>query len=344
MTADLANPVPSPYKDRSGWLIAFGVFEVLIAFFCLMFVLFVILVLTLPQFRTAGSSAQHHVPQAAGLISATIVDGGSAAVFLILGVGSIRCRNWARIAMIVVSGFWLVVGALTTLVIALLFPSMMRQQSGVSPQAAHVGYIMMMALMGVLMVAMPGLFLFFYTRASVRATCLARKAGAASAAPGPNSTAIVTPTSVPGPIIVLAVWQGLGVFGVLGFFMVRSTLFFGVVIHGLPAFLVLISLSTLSGYAARSIYQRRLVGWSLAVGIALFGMASTVATFAGRDMLQVYREMGFPEEQIQVFYAFPQMRWIIWFSILPVMTAYLALLVYTRKFFSETTRESGSAL
>lgn len=343
MAADLANPVPPPYKDRRGWLIAFGVLEILFAIFCLMLVVLVILVFTLPQFGNLNSSPQQHATQAAGLISAIVVYGSMAAMFLTIGVGSVGCRNWARIAMIVVSGSWLCMGVISTLGIALLFPEVMSRQNGVSPQAAHTAVVVMVVLMGALMVAMPSLLLFFYTRPSVRATCLARKTSQIPPARAAILINKVKPAGVPTPLIVLAVWQGLGVFSVFGFLMVRSTVIFGVVLHGLAAFSVLFSVAALSGYAAWAIYQRQALGWFLAVALTLYRLASIVATFAGRDMLQVFRDMGMREEQIQVFYMFPQMRWIIWISIVSVTTAYLALLVYTWKFFSRATPEAGWA-
>jgi hypothetical protein len=339
MTADHANPTRTTYRDRRGWLIAFGVFEILFAIFCTFIILVVVAVFTLPQFR--NSNSQQNATQAAGLVSAIVVYGSMAAVFLTIGIGSVRCRNWARIAMIVVSGFWLVVGVITTLVIAFLFPEILRQQNGVSAQAAHNMVIVMTGLMGALMVALPSLLLFFYTRPSVRDTCLARKTGKTHTASLPQLTPIVKLPGVPAPIIVLAVWQGLGVFSVLGYFKYHSTFVFGVVLHGLPAFSVLFSLTALSSYAAWAIYRRQAEGWFLALTLALFSLASNVATFAGRDMLQVCREMGMREEQIQVLYTFPQLRWIIWISAVPVTTAYLALLVYTWKFFSPPPAVTG---
>jgi ABC-type microcin C transport system permease subunit YejB len=120
---------------------------------------------------------------------------------------------------------------------------------------------------------------------------------------------------------------------VLAFLFVQSTVLFGVVLHGLAAFLVLLAVSVLSGFAAVLIYRRDFVGWALALFNAIFGIANMFITFAGHDMLQIYREMGLNEQQLQSFQQFPQMPRMIWLMTLPVTIVYLALLLYTKRFF-----------
>ncbi len=328
MTADLPGPSPVMFKDRRGWLIAFGVFEILIACFCLLLVLLVVVALSLPQHGNPQLSPQNSLSPALQIISAVLVYGGMAAVFLTIGVGSIRCKNWARIAMLVVSGFWLGMGVLTTLVIMLVVPSIMRQQGRLSPEALHGVILVMTVFTCFFMVVMPAVFLFFYSRKSVKATCLVGGAGQALA---PVTT--THHSNVPVPVIILATLQGLGIFSVFGFLVVRATVLFGTVLHGTAAFITLLVVSTLSGYAAWSIYQRKLVGWTIALSISLFSLASTIVTFAGHDMLQIYREMGLSEQQMQAFQQLPQLQSMLWFLMLPGATAYFAFLVYTRKYF-----------
>ncbi len=315
------GPRPVPYKDRRGWLIGFGVVEILIACFSL---LLVVLVLSLPHVGTRTT------------IFAAVLYGGMAAVLLAIGVGSIRCRNWARIAMLVVSGLWLGIGVLSTLPILLLVPSIMQQQGRVSPEARHIVLVVMTATMSFFLVVMPTVFLVFYSRKSVKATCLSHGAGQV---PAPTTTELPA-SKVPVPVIILAIWQGLGVFA---FLWVRATVVFGAVLHGQAAFLVLLAHSALSGYAAWSIYRRKLVGWAIAMFNAVFWTASTVTTFAGHDLLRIYREMGLSEQQMQAMEQFPQVQTMVWLVTLPAMTALLAFLLYTKKFFSQTGTGAASA-
>lgn len=335
MATDLANSAPLPYKDRRRWLMAFGVFEILIAIICLMFVLLIILAFTLPQFKTASSSPQNQAPQAAAVILGAIVYGGMAAGFLVLGVGSIRCRNWARIGMIVVSGFWLGTGVLTTLVIALVVPAIMRQQAGSNGEASHVVFLVMMVFTVCFMILMPAVLLIFYSRKSVRATCLSQTADRVPpvASIEPRIAEARARAKVPVPVIILAVWQGFGVFAPFSLLILRSTFLFGIFLHGTAAILYLSAYAGFCGFASWSIFRQKLIGWETALFVTLFGMASFVTTFAGCDLLQIYRQMGIPEEQLQIFYQFPQMTLITWIMSLLGFTGYFAFLVYTRKFF-----------
>lgn len=335
MTSEPFGPRPVPYKNRRGWLIGFGVVEILIACFSLLFVL---LVLSLPHLGTRNLSGRASISPTAMVFNAVFY-GVMAGVFLAIGVGSIRCKNWARIAMLAVSGLWLGIGVLSTLSILLLAPSIMQQQGGISPQARHIVLVVMTAMIGFFMVVMPTVFLVFYSRKSVKATCLSLAAGQV---PGPTTMELPA-SKVPVPVIILAIWQGLGIFTVFTFLLVRATVVFGVVLHGPAAFLVLLAFSALSGYAAWLIYQRKLVGWAIALFNAVFWTASTIATFVGHDLLRIYREMGLSEQQLQPLRQFPQMQTMIWLMIVPVMTALLVFILYTKKFFSQAGTGAASA-
>jgi hypothetical protein len=254
-----------------------------------------------------------------------------AAVFVTAGIGSIRCKNWARILMLVVSGFWLACGLLGTLMMAFIFPAIMRQQAGnVPPGIQHAMMVGMIAFMAVLMVLLPAIFLFFYSRKSVRATCLAQKGAQAA-------TAAAGGTPVPGlpvPLWILGVWQALGAFSLFAFLFVHVTFVFGVILHGAAAFLVLLTYSVLSGYAAWAIFRQKLIGWEVALFNATFWTISMVVTYARRpDMLQLYREMGFNDQTLRIYEEFPELLSVVWVGVILGMTALLVFLLYTRKFF-----------
>jgi len=343
MATDLAGQPPLPFRDRRGWLIVFGIFEILIALFCLMMVALVALIYTFPQLGQTSAPQQSPGLQISGLAMTVLVYGGAAAAFLAIGIGSIRCRNWARIAMLVVSGFWLGTGILSMVVLFLLMPAIMRQQAGADPAVQNGVFLFMMVFMGFLMVLLPAVFLIFYSRKSVRSTCLARKPSHTPAIRTTVTTAAPTDTvappkaMVPVPLIVLAVLLATGVFAPLALLVVHTTFLFGIYLHGWPAFFYLAAYAVLSGFAAWSTYKQRLIGWEIGLFILLFGIASFVTTFAGHDLLQVYRNLGFSEDQLLAFKQIPQMASIIWISSLAGMTTYFAFIVYTRKFFTTET-------
>jgi hypothetical protein len=265
------------------------------------------------------------------MVFAALQYGLLAAVFITAGVGSIRCKNWARIMMLVVSGLWLACGLLGTLMMVFILPAIMRQQPvHVAPGIQDAIVVGVIAFMVVLMVLLPAIFLFFYSRKSVRATCLAPK-GAQVAT---STDGGVAAPGLPVPLIILGVWQALGVLSVLAVLFMRVTFVFGVVLHGAAAVLVLLSQSVLSGYAAWAIFRQKLIGWQIALTLASFWTVSTLVTFVRKpDLLQLYREMGFSAPMLDTYQQFPQILSVTWVGMAVGMTALLVFLLYTRKFF-----------
>src|SRR5947207_616788 len=111
-------PIPAsvPYKNRRGWLIAFGIVQILIpCFFLLMTAIMAFGVASLPK-TSPGSPA---LPTAM-LYVVALVYLGVAALFIVTGIGSIRAKNWARITILILSWFWLVTGVFSVLILAVL--------------------------------------------------------------------------------------------------------------------------------------------------------------------------------------------------------------------------------
>ncbi|MGO9269479.1 MAG: hypothetical protein ACLQOO_04340 [Terriglobia bacterium] len=328
MTPSLPATPPAPYPDRRGWLIAFGVVEILVAVFSLLVMVlqvFAVLKLnpeTLPQ---QGSLS----PTAALAIGAAFY-GFIAALFVTVGVGSIRCENWARITMLVVSGLWLGFGVLGTLIAALMLPTILQQQPGIAMESRHLVVTVIFGVMGFFMIVMPAVFLIFYSRKSVKATCLR-----AEQVPAPAGTEVAR-AKTSAAVVVLAVWQGLGVISVVAYPIVRAAVVFGLVLRGPLALGVLLANSVLSGYAAWSIYRRRFAGWAIALFTTVFWTASWVTTMARHDLLEVYREMGLSEQQMRIYQQSPQMLTIVQGACLVVPVGLLVLLLYCRKYFSRT--------
>jgi len=326
MSPDLPVPPIPAYKSRRGWLIAFGVVEILIGCVCL---LGIVGTLLLPSPTVVPASTPPMSPVALKVLTTTIY-AGIALLFLVIGVGSIRCKNWARIAMLAVSGFWLVNGLIGIVAFYLLFPAL-PLQSRVPPEVARTVLAVTVAIMGVIFVLIPIVFLIFYSLKSVRATCLALT----PVAP------VQTPVSrLPSPVVVMAVWEGIGGLAILGFLMVQSTALFGVVLRGLPAFLVLLAHTILSSVAVWLIVRRKFMGWVLALLKSAFWAISWTITLAGRDTIQLYREMGFEEKQLQEFQQLPHLQSLMWVMNVSEMGAFLIFLMYARKFFPRENAKS----
>lgn len=310
--------IPS-HRNRRPWLIAFGVLEILIG--CLL--LFSVVETQRAPLRGEESGLQLPVSPVAMKFATTIVNGGMALLFLAIGVGSIQCRDWARLAMLGLSGFWLATGLFTTVIYFLMAPTI-QQQSDAPPEVVQTVYGLSTALVIFAFVLLPTIFLMFYSSKSVKATCLALTP------PSPAGTASF---GIPAPLIAVAVSEGLGGFAILSFMIAPATAVFGVVVHGLPAFLVLLAFSLASGFAAVLIVYRKYSGWLLALVKNAVALVSWSITVTGRDVNQFYRELGLNESQMQAFHAFPQIQSLTWYLSVPAMAAYVIYIAYARKYF-----------
>jgi hypothetical protein len=335
---DALQPVagPVPYKNRRGWLIAFGVVEILMGCGFLLLIL-------LSAFAFLGPAAAKMPPNAmaAGPMSKSVLlamvgiqYGMMAAVFFIAGIGSIRCKNWARIMMLVVSGFWLGIGLISVLVVAFLVPTIMRQQTGnIDSSVQHTIMAGLIIFMTAIMVVLPAIFLVFYSRKSVKATCQGNK-GLIDTAPAAASTGL------PIPLVILGVWQGMGVFSVFAALIMPVTFFFGFVVRGAGAILILLGYSVLSGYASWSIFHQRLIGWKICLFAAAFGTVSLVISFARYpDLMKFYEQMGLHSQNLQIYEQFPQLLTFMWVSIIVGLTAFMVFVLYTRRYFPPNGRE-----
>ena len=328
MDSRLPVVVPSPYKRRRGWLIAFGVIEILIGCFFLLLILFSILAFVGPTAAPmpSGPISPHALMALLGLQYGLL-----SAVFFAGAIGSIRCKNWARILMLVISGLWLAFGLVSTLVLAFILPTVLQQHPSNLPSAAlHAILVGVIAVETVVMVLLPAIFLFFYSRPSVRATCLAQKAAQAAT---PVAGATPSP-ALPVPLVILVVWQGFSAFSIFAALLMRVAILFGVVVHGATASLVFLTHCVLSGYAAWAIFRRKLIGWQIALFTTSFWAISCLVGSVRRpNLLQLLREMGFGDEALRFYEQFPRLLPLVWVVSIVVMIGFLVFLLYTRKFF-----------
>jgi hypothetical protein len=333
MDSALPVAVPAPHKNRRDWLIAFGIIEILVGCAFLLMIVFSAVAFLGPAATKMPPGAMS--PRALlGLVG--LQYGLMAAAFFTGGVGSIRCKNWARILMLVVSGFWLALGLMTTLIMVFIVPTVMRgQPARIPPGTQHAIMLGVLTAIIVLGVLLPAIFLFFYTRQSVKATCLAQKA-----AQGP--TAVAGGTLAPGlpvPLVILGAWQALGAISVLAILFMQVVIVFGVVLHGAAAVFVLLTFSALSGYAAWATFHQELIGWQIALFTAALGTISMLVTYARHpDLLQLFREAGYTDQMLRIYEQFPRGLPLICAGSIVMATVYLVFLLYMRRFFPTDAR------
>jgi hypothetical protein len=75
---------------------------------------------------------------------------------------------------------------------------------------------------------------------------------------------------------------------------------FGAILSGFVGSLLWLVLAALLGYAAWSIYHLRVAGWWIVLGVLVVFTISNAITFSRVDLMDLYRRMGYPEDQLEL--------------------------------------------
>jgi len=318
MGTTLPAQAPAPYNDRHIWLIVFGVAEVLVGCF------FVKVGMMFVSMSLEGTRHPLSALRPALMLLYNLAHfGGLAAVFFIIGIGSILCRNWARVASLVISGLWLCAGVSGSLnYFFVLSPGLSAEEE-------------VDIFVGLFTIILPAVFLFFYSRKSVRETCFARgKRQPAQMTPSPVS---VLSRDVPTGVLFLASYQLFSLYAlVISTAILNVAIFFGTILHGLAALLLTVLISAVYSYDAWAVYRRKLVGWWLAVFLAVFSLANIVATYHGHTFSQVW--LSGPGGDVGAL--LPGVEAVTLASTALWTAAMLAFLLYVKKYFVRTSSAS----
>jgi hypothetical protein len=303
------------FKDRSLGLVIFGLVEILIGVCC---------ALLGPLILAAGSlmgtaDLRSTVPSA---VLYTVV----AAVFIWLGVGSIRARRWACVLTLSLSWIWLVTGICSMVVGAWLVPVMLRGMvagSDLPPNFVFVVSLVVFGVIGFLYVLLPGAFVLFYRSPHVVATCRARDSQ-------PQWT-----DDLPPRLLTLVIVWALAAVSVLvmpayGFVVP----FFGVVLSGASGAVVWFAI--LAGCVALAWGSARRAPWAWWGGFVAVVVAtlSSVITAVCVDPAKFVLAMGLPEEQMVLLSGIVMPgRWVMALIWVVVWGTFLGYLMTVRRFF-----------
>lgn len=319
-----STPVPPvlEFRDRRGGLIGFGILLVVLGCLCALLAPLMFVGQALTTVRT-GVRADYHL-----LGPMILTYAGMAAVFTILGIGSILARRWARALALILAWVWLLSGIVGTAVMAFVLPKMFGGQMP-DGQSLPVGarqtmVAIAMAFIAVIYVVLPGLLVFFYGSRHVKATCEFRD-------PVRRWT-----DACPLPVLALSLIMGFGALSLVLMPVVFRVAvpFFGVFATGWPEAGLLVVLIGLSAYSAWSTYRLRLTGWWVLLVFLLVMTASTALTFARHDLLEMYQLAGYSREQL----AQMQRTGLLSSPWMPAMTAasplaMIGYMLWVKKFF-----------
>jgi|SRR5579859_3013489 len=265
-TLAAAAPPPSPpaYKDRRWLLILAGVVELLMALVALGFVAIFFLA------SAVGAKQPPPPGMSLGALRALVsLFYGAIAIFLIVvAIGSILAKNWARITGLVAAWFWLAMGVLGTLMAALIMPAAIhqaeRQAQSAPPPALF--FAIFFTVIAALYVGVPLAFVLIYSNRNVRMTCLARSgqlpvAGVAGTTPG---VPVITKPSYPVAVGILVGWLAFGILVSIPALLLvhtRAYPFFGTFVYGITARALPLVLVAVHAFFVWHLYKLRPLGW-----------------------------------------------------------------------------------
>jgi len=294
--ADGALPVvaPPPYKNRRGWLVAFGIFEILIG--CVMLGMIALSVFAMRMASAAPAAPPPTIPgvppPAVVMAIIAVFYGLLAVLFVTVGIGSVQAKRWARMAMLVISWCWLAMGVMGMAMMALIMPAILQnaRQQASTPMPESMELTMrvgMLAVIGVFFILLPLVFVLFYSGKNVKATCENRSGGTPS---GPRRPVVV---------IVVAVWYAMSAVSCVTVLLVIPAFpLFGFVLMGWSARVAAIAVGGLCAWLAWNLYHQRALAWRVAIGWLVIGLVSMLVTQSRLGIVETYRRMGYSELEI----------------------------------------------
>lgn len=278
------------FRDRRKGLTVFGVLCVAVGAFATCFAVLAPIVAVV-----ASVSPQTGVPAAdvRGLVIATLFYMGLAALFVTLGIGSLRARRWVRPIMLVVSWVWLgcgVLGLASWLILLPTFPSAMRAARPDDPPIPDdvMTAVTLIASLFLLVayVALPSLFVWFYNDRDVKET-LER------ADPAPRWT-----DRCPLPVLGMSLCLFAGAAAALAPLPYGAVPALGRILTGGSAAVFCLAIAASAAALGWGSYKLRSWGWWGSLALVLLVHAGSLATFLRFDMTTIYHRMGMPPEEI----------------------------------------------
>jgi len=252
-----------------------------------------------------------------------LVAGG---VLIGLGIGSCGQRRWARALSLVVGWSWLAVGAISVVMMTVLLPRILKasQPNGQQmPGAVQlVAMVTALVFLAIFFIAVPAVLVFFYQSRHVKATCEARSPAAWT-------------DLCPLPLLTLCLWLGLGALMMLIVPLGSRGVIplFGHLFSGPLGFACYALIAFLWGFSAWLLFRLRPSGWWLALVTICVMTASAVFTLSQIDLADMYRQMGYGEQQVQLIQQSgllkaPGMPYLAFSGAIPL----LVLLIVTKRF------------
>jgi hypothetical protein len=322
-------PEAPPYRDRSTGLMIFGIIQIILGLLAALMVPLIGLSAVLSRVAPAG----HLRPIQYIASSAAYVF--IAATLLVLGLGSISIKRWARALTLIVSWYCLVTGVLMTILLTAVLPVAMRgilaqaRQATAAPSPDIPTSVMaviltvMIVFIAFFMIIVPLAFVLFYSRQDVEQTCRYR-----------DPVARWTDRT-PLPVLGASVIMFIGAVSMLVTAISAPVFpFFGRYLSGVGGTACFFVVGFLDLYLAFAIFRLQVAGWWIAVLALLARLVSMGLTYAKADLMFAYSKMGMSDQQLELLRANPMFRGhvILWWSLLSLLI-FFGYLLWLKRYF-----------
>ena len=293
------------FRDRIGWIVAFGIFE---AGLGLLIWAIAVLMLVLPMPASTGFGLRWRAAAIPGVFGTAL---------LVAAIGSIRRKDWGRVASLVLSSLWLFYGLCSLVVAVALFPAAAVKLSSITAEQHRELFWSTLGLLACAHVLLPGLLLLFYSRKSVRAMFLA------NSPPGQGPRR-------PFSIVLLSGSLALGVFALLSSLLLSrpAATFFGLVLHGPLAVAVIVMNAVVFAGIAWVIWRQRTAAWWAALLFSVFWSVSGAVPFS-------QPELPPPHFDFDEFLMFQRVSAVLFGAL------FVGLLLFTRRHFQPPISSPG---
>jgi hypothetical protein len=313
----------SDHRDRTTGLILFGIIAVLAGVLCAAMV-----PLTLAAVALGDSLADlGTTPMTLRTAAPSMALYGSLAVVLVwLGVGSVRCRRWARPLLLIIAWLWLAVGVLGMAVVVAIGPGIYSEMTAsglLSPGSVALVQVLTYGVVGLLYVVLPALMVLFYRSPDVAATCRVRD-------PQPRWT-----DDFPTAVLSLLVLYALTVVLILMMPAYAVVVpFFGLVLDGPVAWAIMLGSLFVCVWLGWETFRLRPSAWWCGVAVVSLASVSVMITFLRVAPVELYRSMQLPPEQLELLHRSGlDGLWLSQALVAVTWLSFVAYMVHVRRWF-----------
>jgi len=270
-----------PAKDRKVGLVVAGILEVVLGILC--FSLAMLLLIVVSTTGLGGMKGSHFWMAMGVMFYLT-------AWFIVMGLGSIKAKRWARALVLV--GAWVTVffGTLALALVLYILPeahALMTDSGFISPAAAMTILYFSIVVLFLLQLLFPVLGIMFYGLQGVQTTC-------ERVNPKPCWT-----DRVPLPLLAMGFISAMGCLSIVAGLTTNYVVFvYGKVVSGGYGFLVTLCIAIGFGYVGWGAFTRKAHAWWGAYVLVLITSSSMMLTFSELEMETLFAQMGYTADQM----------------------------------------------